>query len=143
MSSEENKALVGSFVEAVWNQGNTAAVDELMTTDATIILPGSGQVSKESFKAFVRAFRGAFPDWYSSQEELIAEGDRIGERWTGRGTHQGAFQGIAPTGRQVTVPGFVLYRMTAGKIAEFQGLFDGLSLLHQLGVLPSSEQREV
>jgi steroid delta-isomerase-like uncharacterized protein len=136
MAVEEHKALVRRFVEEFWNQGNTAAADELMAADATIVLPGQGQVSKESFKAFVTAFRSAFPDWHSTQEELIAEEDRVAERWTGRGTHQGEFQGIPPTGRPVTVPGFVFYRLTSGKIAEFRGLFDGLSMLQQLGALP-------
>ena len=136
MSREENKAVVSRFVEEFWNQGNTAAADELMTADTTIFLPGSGQVSKESFKAFATAFRGAFPDWHSTQEELLAEDDRVAERWTGRGTHQGEFQGIAPTGKQVAVPGFVFYRLASGKIAEFRGLFDGLALLHQLGAIP-------
>src|SRR5690348_17905876 len=105
MSLEENKALVSRFVEEFWNQGNTVAADELMTADATIFLPGIGQVSKESFKAFATALRGAFPDWHSTMEELLAEDDRIAERWTGRGTHQGEFQGIAPTRKQVAVPG--------------------------------------
>ena len=136
MTHEENKAVVSRFVEAFWNQGNTAAADELMTADPTIFLPGSGQVSKESFKAFATAFRGAFPDWHSTQEDLLAEDDRVAERWTGRGTHQGAFQGIAPTGKQVAVPGFVFYRITNGKIVEFRGLFDGLSMLQQLGAIP-------
>lgn len=138
MPCEENKAVVSRFVDEFWNQGNTAVADELMTADATIVLPGSGQVSKESFKAFVTTIRFAFPDWHSTQEELIAEDDRVCERWTGRGTHQGAFQGIAPTGKQVTVPGFVFYRVISGKIAEFRGLFDGLSMLYQLGALPPS-----
>lgn len=140
MSFEENKALVRRFVEEFWNQGNTAAADELMSADATIVLPGRGHVSKESFKAFAVALRGAFPDWHSTMEEMIAEDDRVGERWTGRGTQQGEFQGIAPTGRQVAVPGFVFYRVTSGKIAEFRGLFDGLGMLQQLGALQHSEQ---
>ncbi len=136
MSFEENKALVRRLVEEFWNQGNTAAADELMTADATIILPGRGQVSKENFKAFAVSLRGAFPDWHTTLEEMIAEDDQVAERWTGRGTHQGEFQGIAPTGRQVTVPGFVFYRVASGKIAEFRGLFDGLSMMQQLGAIP-------
>jgi predicted ester cyclase len=138
MSNEENKALVRRFVEEFWNQGNTAAADELMTADATIVLPGSGPVNKAGFKAFATTFRSAFPDWHSTPEELIAEGDHVCERWTGRGTHRGTFQGIAPTGRQVAVPGFVSYRVISGKIAEFRGLLDAMSLLHQLGALPPS-----
>ncbi|HAT44455.1 MAG TPA: ester cyclase [Ktedonobacter sp.] len=138
MSIEENKALVRRFVEEFWNRGNTAAADELMTADATIFLPGRGQVNKESFKAFALTLRSAFPDWNSTPEELITEEDSVAERWTGRGTHQGEFQGISPTGRQVAVPGFVFYHITSGKIAEFRGLFDGLSMLHQLGAMPPS-----
>ena len=139
MSFEENKSLVRRFVEGFWNQGNIATADELMTADATIVLPGAGQVSKESFKAFAVTLRGAFPDWHSTMEEMIAEGDHVGERWTGRGAHQGEFQGIAPTGRHVIVPGFVFYRISSGKISEFHGLFDGLAMLRRLGALPSSE----
>jgi steroid delta-isomerase-like uncharacterized protein len=139
MSFEENKAVVRRLVEEFWNQGNTAAADELMTADATIILPGRGQVSKENFKAFAVTLRGAFPDWHTTLEEMIAEDDQVAERWTGRGTHQGEFQGIAPTGRQVTVPGFVFYRLASGKITEFRGLFDGLSMLQQLGAIPDQK----
>ena len=140
MSCEENKALVRRFVEEFWNQGNTTAADELLTADATIVLPGRGHVSKEGFKAFAAALRSAFPDWHSTLEEMIAEESQVAERWTGRGTHQGEFQGIAPTGRQVAVPGFVFYRVSSGKITEFRGLFDGLGMLHQLGAMPPSEQ---
>ncbi len=64
MSCEENKAFVRRFVEEFWNQGNTTAADELMTADATIVLPGRGQVSKEGFKAFAGTLRSAFPDWH-------------------------------------------------------------------------------
>ena len=117
-----------------------AAADELMTANATISLPGRGEVSKESFKAFALTLRSAFPNWHSTVEEMIAEGDQVAERWTGRGTHQGEFQGIPPTGRQVAVPGFVLYRVSSGKITEFHGLFDGLGMLHQLGAMPTSQQ---
>ena len=138
MSFEENKTLVHRFVEEFWNQGNTAAADELMTAGATIVLPGRGQVSKESFKAFAVTLRGAFPDWHSTVEAMIAEDGQVAERWTGRGTHQGEFQGISPTGKQVTVHGFVFYRIISGQIAEFRGLFDGLGMLYQLGAMPPS-----
>jgi predicted ester cyclase len=36
----------------------------------------------------------------------------------------------------VTVPGVVFYRIQDGKIAEFRGSFDLLSLLQQLGAAP-------
>ena len=63
----------------------------------------------------------------------MAEGERVAERWTGRGTHRGEFQGIAATGRQVAVPGTVFYRIVGGKIVEFRGQFDRLAMIEQLG----------
>ena len=135
ISHEGHKALVSRFVEEFWNGGNTAAADELMTADASIFLPGIGQVTKETLKEFATALRQGFPDWHSTLEQFIVEDDRVAEQWTGRGTHKGTFQGIAPTGKTVAVPGFVFYRITSGKISEFRGLFDGLSMMHQLGAM--------
>jgi steroid delta-isomerase-like uncharacterized protein len=135
MSVEENKALVRRFVEEFWNSGNLDVADELIAADATITLPGLGQVNRESLKTFATAHPSAFPDWHSTFEELVGEGETIAERWTGTGTHQGEFQGIAPTGRFVTVPGVVFYRIVSGKITEFRGLFDGVAMMRQLGVI--------
>ena len=137
--SEANKALVVRFVEEFWSKGNLAAVDELMTPDAVIHQPEVGGIA--GLKAFNTTFRAAFPDWYSTPQELIAEGDRVAERWTGRGTHRGEFQGIPPTGKQVAVPGVVFYRIRNGKIVEFRGSFDLLSMLQQLGVVPAATTR--
>ena len=136
MVGEENKALVRLFNEEFWNKGNIEAADELMAANATIVLPGRGRVSLADFKAFAASLRGAFPDWYATTDELLAEGARVAERWTGRGTHRGEFEGMASTGRQVTVPGTVFYRLASGKITEFQGLFDGLAMMQQLGAIP-------
>jgi len=133
--SEENKALVVRFVEEFWSSGNLAAADELMSPDVVIHSPEVGGIA--GLKAFNGTLRAAFPDWHSTPEELIAEGDRVVERWTGRGTHRGHFQGIPPTGNRVAVPGVVFYRVEDGAIAEFRGSFDMLSMLQQLGAAPA------
>ena len=137
MSAEENKSLVRRFVQEFWNTGNLAAADELMAADATIHQPEVGNVA--GLKAFNTMFRNAFPDWHSTAEELIAEGDRVAERWTGRGTHQGELYGIPPTGWRVAVPGVVFYRISGDKIVEFRGLFDTMSMMQQLGVIEGQD----
>ena len=142
MAAEENKALVRRFVEEFWNGGNTAAADELMAIDAEIHMPTGELVDLDGLKGFACAFRGSFPDWHSTFEELIAEGDRVAERWTGRGTHRGELQGIAPTDRRVEVPGSVFYRIVDGKIVEFRGQLDMMGLMRQLGAIPSPQQAE-
>jgi steroid delta-isomerase-like uncharacterized protein len=143
MLVEKNKAVVAQFVEEFWSSGNEPAADELMAEDVAIYVNNQEVRDTETLKLYARSLRDAFPDWHSSLEELVGEDDRIAERWTGRGTHRGEFQGIAATGRQVVVPGTVFYRVTEGRITEFRGQFDRLSLLEQLGALPQPEQVEM
>ena len=142
MSPEANKALVRRFVQEFWNEGDTTAVDELIAIDAAIHMPTGEVVDPEGFKRFVAMWRESFPDWHSTVEELIAEGDRVAERWTGRGIHQGELQGIPPTGKRVEVPGSVFYRIVDGKIVEFRGQLDIMSLMQQIGAVPGPEQSE-
>lgn len=133
--AEAHKALVQQFVDEFWNRGKLDAADELMTRETIIHEPVAG--TPEDLKAVATMMRTAFPDWHSTIEEMLVEGDRVAERWTGRGTHRGEFQGIPPTGKRVAVPGVVFYRIAGGKITEFRGQFDRLSLMQQLGVIPS------
>ena len=74
---------------------------------------------------------------------MIAEGDKVVTRWTGRGTHQAELPGnppIPPTGKQVTVTGIDVYRIENGRTAEHWGNFDQLGMLQQLGVIPPPGQ---
>ena len=133
--AEAHKSLVQQFVDEFWNRGTLDAADTLMTRDAVIHEPVAG--TPDDLKAVATMILSAFPDWHSTVEEMLVDGDRVAERWTGRGTHRGEFQGILPTGKSVTVPGIVFYRIADGKIAEFRGQFDRMSLMQQLGVIPS------
>ncbi|MDB5057891.1 MAG: Aspartate--tRNA ligase [Chloroflexi bacterium] len=139
MSTAENKSLVLRFVEEFWSKGNLAAADDLMTPDVVIHQPKVGGLA--GLKAFNTHMRSAFPDWNSTPDELIAEGEYVAERWTGRGTHRGAFQGIEPTGVRVEVPGVVFYRIADGKITEFRGQFDLYSMMQQLAPVPALATR--
>ncbi|HLJ67937.1 MAG TPA: ester cyclase [Chloroflexota bacterium] len=143
MTIEDNKALVARFVDEFWSSGNESAVDELMAEGVAIMVNNQTVEDPLALKSFARLLRGAFPDWHSEVEELVGEGDRVAERWTGHGTHVGEFQTIRATGRQVAVPGTVFYRIAAGRIVEFRGQFDRLSLLEQLGALPQTGRAEV
>jgi steroid delta-isomerase-like uncharacterized protein len=143
MTIEDNKALVIQFVEALWSGGNESATDSLMAEGATIVVNNEAVKDTDTLKSFARMLRAAFPDWRSQVEELVAEDDRVAERWTGHGTHKGDFQGMPATGRQVAVPGTVFYRITAGRIVEFRGQFDRMSMMEQLGALPHPQHAEV
>ena len=53
-----------------------------------------------------------------------------------RGTHQGTFLGVAPTGKKIEVKAMNFYRLSDGQIIEEHGLPDLLGLLQQVGAVP-------
>ena len=136
MSTEENKALLRRLFEEVWNQGNLGTVDELLATDYVLNDPGQMVRGPEGFKAYVSAFRAAFPDMKATIEDQIAGDDRVAMRFTVQATHTGEFQGIPPTGKQVIMSGIDIQRIVDGKIVENWVNLDALGLLQQLGVFP-------
>jgi predicted ester cyclase len=85
-------------------------------------------------------FRAAFPDGVMTIEDMIAEGDKVATRKTYRGTHQGQFLGIPPTGRHISVGLIDMMRLVDGKVVEHWNVGDDLSMLQQLGVLPPLEK---
>ena len=63
----------------------------------------AGLVGLQALKDYTyEPWFAAFPDAQATIEDLIAEGDKVVTRFTLRGTHRGAFMGIAPTGKHVT-----------------------------------------
>ena len=138
MSTEENKNLALRFIEEVINQGKLSTLDELITADAADhSLPPGLPPGREGVKLFLGMIRAAFPDIHETVEDIIAEWDTVVTRTTWRGTHQGAFLGIAPTGKQVSVSGIDISRVASGKFVEHWQSADNLGLLQQLGVVPS------
>ena len=140
MSTEENKALLRRLFEEVWNQGNLAAVDELLAADYVLHDPAQLIRGPDGFKAYVSAFRAAFPDTHATIEDQIAEEDKVAMRFTVRARHRGAFQGLPPTGKQVLLSGIDIQRIADGKVAENWVNLDVLGMLQQLGVVTSPGQ---
>jgi steroid delta-isomerase-like uncharacterized protein len=88
-----------------------------------------------AWSGFMAAFTAGFPDARISIESCIEEGDTVVSRWTLTGTHQGAFQGIPPTGRAVKFTGIEFNRVADGKFVEHWSMFDNLALLQQIGAI--------
>lgn len=135
--SESNKSLCRRLYEDVWNNRNFKAVDELFTanyTDHDPNSPGFGR-GPEGVRKLLNYYTGAFPDSRFTIEDILSDDDRCAVRWTVRGTHRGELGGVQPTGKQVTITGVTVLRITNGKISESYVNWDALGLMQQLGVV--------
>ena len=136
--SEENRALALRAAEIV-NQRNPELIEELYPPDFVWHGPAGDIRGYEQAKQLSSTFFAAFPNAQMTDEDVIAEGDKVVRRYTTRGTHQGETEVFGPpTGRQVELKGITIHRIEGGKIVEEWESYDTLSMLQQLGL--ASEQ---
>ncbi len=138
--SKQNKDIARRVYEEVANTGNLALLDQLMAANIVYHGPGMEIKGVQGAKEMINGYRTAFPDLRMTVEDQVAEGDKVVTRWSARGTHRGDLQGIAPTGKKVTVTGINIDRIAGGKIAEEWEIFDLMGMMQQLGVIPAPGQ---
>ena len=132
MRPEENKRIVRRLHDEVWTRGKLETVDEVIAPDFVGHFPGGAWNGVEEFKRRVLRIRSAFPDWSETEEDSLAEGDKVVSRWVSRGTHLGEFMGIAPQGREVEWRGITAFRLVEGRVIERWLYADGAALKDSL-----------
>ena len=114
------------YMEEAFNQRKFEVLDEIFSADLMQRIGPS-----------VVPFLTAFPDWHGTVDDIIAEGDTVVNRWTGHGTHLVELMGIPATGKPVTLTGITIFRIAGNKIVEEWTEMNQMSLMQQLGVIPS------
>jgi predicted ester cyclase len=112
-------ATVERFVDEVLNRHDLAALDELVA-DGTL-------------KQRVRLFLEAFPDLEVATNLLVTDDDLVAVNLIGRGTHEGMFQGVPPTGRRWAATCSAFYRVEREQIVDSWTNWDLLGIHDQLG----------
>lgn len=141
---EEKATILHQWFEEIWNQGDLGAIDRLFAPHGVVHrisevhAEDHADQGRDEFRAFVERFRGAFPDMKVTVHDVITQGDRIAGRWTAEMTHQGDSLGFPATGRRVRISGMSFARIENGQLAEGWNNWDGLSLLQQLGLVPTA-----
>jgi predicted ester cyclase len=130
MSAEENKAIVRRLYEESISQKKPEVFDEIMSPDIIDHAPFPEQApGLEGFKGVFALLLSAFPDYQSSVEDQVAEGDKVVTRFSSQGIHQGEFMGIVPAGNRVRVTGIDIDRVVEGKIVEHWSEADLLGMM--------------
>jgi steroid delta-isomerase-like uncharacterized protein len=139
-ATEDNSALVRRFVEEIFNKGNLDVAAEILSPDYLHHDPTTNEFGSgiEGFKQMITIYRQAF-DLQIFLEDQIATQDKVVDRWTGQGTHQGEFMGLAPTGKKISATGISIHRIADGKIAETWNNYDALGIFRQLGMFPGKQ----
>ena len=137
MSKGSAQSALGKFAEAV-NTGNFDLFDQVVDPNSVDHDPADGQVPGPSgYRMFFSGMRAAFPDMTVTPETIVQDEDTIAFAYTLTGTHTGPLGKIPPTGKKVKIRGMQISKFKDGKMVERWGSSDELTLLRQIGVIPT------
>ena len=127
-----NKKVVAVINSVLSGQSPVDALDEVMAADFkdNAAFPGQ-RTGRDGFKDAVANLRTAFDQQVRSLH-TVAEDDLVIDHWVSEGTHRGAFFGIEPTGKNVRIEGFSVWRIADRRAAEAWGLVDIAGMMRQL-----------
>ena len=138
---EQNKAIATRAFEEILSKGRFELAEQLYAKD--FVNHGLHRdATLEEDQAALKGWHQAFSDIAIVPKKLIAEGDLVTVYWVARGTNTGAGNGLPATGKKAELAGITIWRIVDGKIKEEWSAFDQLSMMQQLGLLPSQKPSE-
>jgi|SRR5208282_3913850 len=136
-AEEQNKGLVRTVVEQVWNSRHIAKIPDFYSPEYVADYPQFGPPRKghAALRDWLESLWSAIPDYHEELHELIAEGDFVVVRLTISGTQSGNFMGFPAIGNLKTEEIFIL-EIREDKIVRQHGLVDLLPVLRARGANP-------
>lgn len=136
MNTEKNKLLIRRFIDEIINTGNVDEIEEFISPDYVEVHEGTRHaIGIEGAKEHILGVRQTYPDLQLIVEQQIAEGEWVATCITARGTHQGSWLGIEPTGKAVAFTGVNINKVVDGKIIEHGGAANLLEPLLEIGAI--------
>jgi predicted ester cyclase len=164
---DENKALIQRFFDQVVNQRDVDSLSSFVsradgggtcggTRFADLVTnpalrggrfgpSAAGGPAKEepvdvdAWQEFTKHVLEAFPDLRVKIDWIVAEGDTVVVRWSGRPTHRGEFLSTPPTGRKVRLSSVDVFTVEDGKIRSVRAHPDTARVLDSMGHLPRTQ----
>ena len=135
---ERNKAIARRTFEEIFPACDIEALTEVVDPD--VISRGRRPDEPAGFEGVKRTMlwlATAFSDQRWDVHEVVGEGDLVAMRLTHHGRQTGNLMGIPPTGREVAYEYVHFLRFRDGKAIEQWSVRDDLTLMRQLGVVPT------
>ncbi len=97
-------------------------------------VPEGGVHGREAYRAFLQSFRDGFSDLEYAIEMMLVSDDLTMLEWRVTGTHDGEFNGIPPTNREIEMETMAKQVIADGEIQEEWGYYDTQAMMAQLGI---------
>lgn len=135
-SNTDVHRLVEAYVE-MWNTRNYTEIPGLVSDSFVLFEPAvpDGQVQgSDGLEEFLRYIVSAFPDFEVRHIDSLSDEDTVMVETEYTLTHEGTFEEISPTGKNITIRGMEKIVVESGKIQEHRLYYDLQEFFDQLGV---------
>jgi steroid delta-isomerase-like uncharacterized protein len=122
------------------NAGDIDGFDQVMAPDFVEHEAAPGLApTREGVIEFFKMYLAAFPDLRFEVQDMLGSGDKVVARVRATGTNEGEYMGMPATGKRVDVQLIDIVRFGEDGLArEHWGVFDALTMMQQLGVVPET-----
>lgn len=117
----ENKAFIQDYFNSISGVNKTPELVSQFTEDQELL-------------NHIAFFDAAFPKYKLHADEITAEENRVVVRARIEGKHEGEFNGIPPTFKEIEIPFVIGYEIENSKIVNHWMVADQLQVLELLGV---------
>jgi predicted ester cyclase len=134
--------VVDRFFTEVWNGRQFAVLDEIVdpacVTRQVRSAPGAIAAAARgplALREHIESWLAAFPDINVTTDLKCVCDTQVVSWVTMRGVHTGSWQGVPPSGREVTIRTVAQHRVEKGRIVEDWVIVETLGLFQQLGLV--------
>lgn len=135
-ATRDAEGTVRAYVD-VWNERDYSKIPEVVSESISVYnptAPGGEVHGRDGLEAFMRGVVAGFPDFHVAVHDVVSNDDLVMYDATLTMTHEGEFDGIPPTGREVEVPEMAKYHVADDKVREYRVCFDQQAVFEQLGL---------
>lgn len=136
MSEEASKKLMDGILEG-WNNQDWEKLEEYHLDSWIDHTSPPGMNDLNALKGFFDLLTSAFPDLTLEIPKAIVDGNDVAYLYVLSGTHQGDFMGVPASGKKINIKGMTMLTMEEGKCAQAWGVLDMMSLMQQIGAIPT------
>jgi steroid delta-isomerase-like uncharacterized protein len=138
MTAQQNAALARRFLAE--EDRLQAPPAELCSPGFKALIAGFPPMDLAGVGELAKVFYGAFPDLKQTVEAVVADETSAALRFSATGTHTGEMMGMPPTGKHINISGMCMFQITEGKVTEWAEVFDQMTLMQQIGAIPTPAQ---
>src|SRR5947207_5660970 len=139
--------VVDRFFTEVWNNRQFAVLEEIVDpaciTHQVRSAPDKITAAARgpaALREHIESWLAAFPDLSVTTDLRCVSGANVVSWVTMRGVHAGSWQGLPPSGREVTIRSVAQHRVERGRIVEDWVIVEKLGFFQQLGLVRSTPE---